>query len=155
MVSERLNNSNLFMKEEVANDLNEITRLVGRIRDLRNESNKLEKESNELVEKFIEKHSEFKPVIGKYSSYIDTSINPIILLDIIKAENDLFLSSILLDKNKSLTKDSKTIDPYVDRNIKTMEYYGELIEKFYSIEYYSECNLLLTNQYLITDDFRK
>jgi hypothetical protein len=144
--------SSLFNKEEFDKELNEIKRLVSRNRDLRNECYQLEKESNELVEKFIEKHSEFKPIIGKYSTYVNKSINANQFMSIVESQN--LLPEELAMRIRLLTRDSRTINHNVDKNVKLMEEYGEMLGKIDSVEVYSESNVLLPNQYLIEDEFR-
>lgn len=147
---------NLSTCDEFEKELNEIKELEKRRIEKRDEMNKIDSEAQTLSNKFIEKYSEYKPIIGEYSSYVDKSLTADQLLFILWQEKDRFISRHELKKRiKGWVHESEIIDPIVDKNVKLMEEYGKYLDKVELIEgvpnSWAQCNMLLQDRYLIKD----
>lgn len=147
---------NLSTCDEFEKELNEIKELEKRRIEKRDEMNKIDSEAQTLSNKFIEKYSEYKPIIGEYSSYVDKSFTAKQLLFILSVEKDRFISRHELKKRiKGWVHEGEIIDPIVDKNVKLMEEYGKYLDKVELIEgvqnSWAQCNMLLQDRYLIKD----
>ena len=150
---------NLSTSDEFENELNEIKELVKRGIEKRDEMNKIDSEAQTLSNKFIEKYSEYKAIIGEYSSYVDKSLTPQKLLHILEEDKEPYrIPHELKESISRWVHDSQIIDPIVDKNVQLMEEYGQLIERVELIEgagaSWADCNMLLQDRYLIKDNLR-
>lgn len=133
------------------NDLKEIQELSSRRKAIQIEKEKIDQECYEHSQKFIKNYSEYTPVIGQYESYLDNTITPDQLMNILDRESNVpepKLRNIIL----SNLNDSREKDQYYYNTIQMMEEYGDLLNSVDSLEMCSNSRLL-DNEYLIKKEF--
>ena len=147
---------NLAISDEFEKELDVIKDLVLRCREKEVEMNNIYSEAKTLSNKFIEKYSEYNPIIGDYSSYVDKSLTANQLLLILSEESNMEPHK-LKERIKGMVHNSQTIDPIEDNNemlIKKYENFLNKVELIESREHISERNTLSKDIYLINDKLR-
>lgn len=133
------------------NDLKEMKELASRRKAQQIEKEKIDQESYERSKKFIENYSEYEPVIGDYTSYLDNTMTPDQLMAILERQSNVpepQLRNIILSR----INDSRTRDKDYYKTLKMIHEYGQLLSDVDSVEMTSE-SVLLDNQHLITKEF--